>query len=257
MKNTLLIALFFLSLSGFAQDIIVKNDKTEIKAKIEELTETTIKYKKIDMLDGPTYNINVRDVFMIIYKNGTKEYMTPSTPVATPTAAPQVNFPTNTPSTNAPQNTKQQTTQTSNTQLQGYDQSELLVGERNRYYYKSKLVKSYGKIGSIYEKNNATEASDILRQSNTLRYTSMGLSLAAAGLTLANLATGRRGLLWIGVGVACVGIPFSIGANSKFKKSVASYNEFIKTGQRISLRPTVNFSLANGGTGQVGIVLGF
>jgi hypothetical protein len=76
MKNfilTVIISIIFFNLN--AQDIIVKNDKTEIKAKIEELTETTIKYKKIEMLDGPSYNINKRDVFMIIYKNGTKEYM--------------------------------------------------------------------------------------------------------------------------------------------------------------------------------------
>jgi hypothetical protein len=77
MKNLLTILLFsIISLRIYSQDLIVKNDKTEIKAKIEELTETTIKYKKTEMLDGPSYNINKREVFMIIYKNGTKEYIT-------------------------------------------------------------------------------------------------------------------------------------------------------------------------------------
>ena len=57
MKKTIttLVFLFVLQIT-FAQDVIVKNDKTEIKAKIEELTETAIKYKKFEMLDGPTYN---------------------------------------------------------------------------------------------------------------------------------------------------------------------------------------------------------
>jgi hypothetical protein len=52
-KITLLTLLTVSAFQAFAQDIIVKNDKTEIKAKIEELTETTIKYKKFEMLDGP------------------------------------------------------------------------------------------------------------------------------------------------------------------------------------------------------------
>lgn len=59
----------------FAQDIIVKNDKTEIKSKVTEILEDVIKYKKFEMLDGPIYSINKTDVFMIMYQNGTKEYI--------------------------------------------------------------------------------------------------------------------------------------------------------------------------------------
>lgn len=65
----------FFTLITSAQDLIVKNDKTEIKAKIIELTDDTIKYKKFEMLDGPIYNIKNSEVFMIFYKNGTKEYI--------------------------------------------------------------------------------------------------------------------------------------------------------------------------------------
>lgn len=77
MKNTLKLGLILLlfSISGLAQDVIIKNDKTEMKTKVLEITDETIKYKKFEALDGPTYNINKSDVFMIIYKNGTKEYI--------------------------------------------------------------------------------------------------------------------------------------------------------------------------------------
>lgn len=71
---------FLFAAISHAQDIIIKTDKTEIKSKVVELTDSQIKYKKFDMLDGPTYNINKADVFMIIYKNGTKEYMESSAP---------------------------------------------------------------------------------------------------------------------------------------------------------------------------------
>lgn len=63
-------------LTGFSvksQDVIIKTDKKEIKAKILEIDENTVKYKKFEFLDGPSYNINKSEVFMIIYKNGTRE----------------------------------------------------------------------------------------------------------------------------------------------------------------------------------------
>jgi len=57
-----------------SQDVIIKKDQTEIKSKIIEIAESTIKYKKWESLDGPTYNISKREVFLILYENGIKEY---------------------------------------------------------------------------------------------------------------------------------------------------------------------------------------
>lgn len=54
-------------------DIIYRKDSSEIKSKVIEITDKTIKYKKIDQLEGPLRNILVKDVFMIIYKNGARE----------------------------------------------------------------------------------------------------------------------------------------------------------------------------------------
>ena len=60
----------------YAQDIIVKNDKTEIKAKNRRADRNNNKIrKKQKCLMGHLIDINKRDVFMIIYKNGTKEYV--------------------------------------------------------------------------------------------------------------------------------------------------------------------------------------
>jgi hypothetical protein len=54
-------------------DIIYKMDGSEIKSKVLEITDTTIKYKKQDQLDGPIRNVARKDVFLIIYKDGTRE----------------------------------------------------------------------------------------------------------------------------------------------------------------------------------------
>lgn len=77
---SLLTMLFCITIATKAQDLIVKNDKTEIKAKVLEITEDAIKYKKFEMQDGPTYSIAKRDVFMIVYANGTKEYIESAAP---------------------------------------------------------------------------------------------------------------------------------------------------------------------------------
>ena len=60
----------------FAQDIIVKQNGDEIKSKILEITIETIKYKEFEFQDGPTRNINISDVFMVIYENGKREKFT-------------------------------------------------------------------------------------------------------------------------------------------------------------------------------------
>ena len=72
-KSIFISLLFLISACTLAQDIIYKTDKTEIKAKIIEVLDNDIKYKKFEFLDGPTYSMSKSDIFMIIYKNGQKE----------------------------------------------------------------------------------------------------------------------------------------------------------------------------------------
>jgi len=54
-------------------DIIYRINGSEIKSKVIEITDKTIKYRKSDQLDGPLRNILIEDVFLIIYKDGTRE----------------------------------------------------------------------------------------------------------------------------------------------------------------------------------------
>ena len=72
-KTFSLVFLMLLGFSSMAQDIILKQDGTEIKAKVLEITDQQIKYKDFDFQNGPIRNINIPDVFMITYENGQKE----------------------------------------------------------------------------------------------------------------------------------------------------------------------------------------
>ena len=62
-----------------AQDIITLKDGYKIQAKVLEIGDQIIKYKKFDNQEGPTYDIQKSDVFSIKYEDGTKYVFSTST----------------------------------------------------------------------------------------------------------------------------------------------------------------------------------
>lgn len=56
-----------------AQDIITKTDGTEIQAKVLEVTDAYVKYKKFSNPDGPIYSIHKSDILAVRYENGENE----------------------------------------------------------------------------------------------------------------------------------------------------------------------------------------
>lgn len=74
MKRAILsLILIVITQSIFAQDIITFTDGKSVKAKVLEITQTEIKYKKYSNLDGPLYTINKNTVMQIKYKGGDVE----------------------------------------------------------------------------------------------------------------------------------------------------------------------------------------
>jgi hypothetical protein len=53
-----------------AQDIIITSDAKKIEAKVLEISETEIRYKEADDLEGPTYVIGVPRVSSIVLSSG-------------------------------------------------------------------------------------------------------------------------------------------------------------------------------------------
>ncbi|MBL4652523.1 MAG: hypothetical protein JKY53_06610 [Flavobacteriales bacterium] len=65
------------AVASYAQDVIVKKNGEEIEAKIIEVHETEIHYKKHNNQVGPTYILNVTSLKEIRYENGDiEEYKT-------------------------------------------------------------------------------------------------------------------------------------------------------------------------------------
>ena len=75
-KLLLLLFSAIISCTILGQDVIYKHNGDEINSKVLEITSETIKYKDFDFQDGPVRNINIKDVFMIIYENGVREKFT-------------------------------------------------------------------------------------------------------------------------------------------------------------------------------------
>lgn len=74
MKKLLsLLLMLTMSISIYAQDVIVKKDSTTIMAKVLTVGTTTVEYKKWSNQDGPTYVIEKTELLTINYANGEKE----------------------------------------------------------------------------------------------------------------------------------------------------------------------------------------
>lgn len=65
------------------EDVITMKSGEEIKAKVIEINENEIKYKRCDNLDGPLITVKKNEVFMIKYANGTKEIIKDEKPANT------------------------------------------------------------------------------------------------------------------------------------------------------------------------------
>ena len=74
-KLLLLLTLSAITSIAFAQDNIVLKNGDEINAKISEVGESNIKYRKFNNLDGPIYTKSKDEIFYIKYSNGEKKFL--------------------------------------------------------------------------------------------------------------------------------------------------------------------------------------
>ena len=72
-KTILLLLVFANTFNLFCQDLIITKNAERIEAKVVEIGDATVKYKKWDYLDGPNYTILKSDISSILYQNGEVE----------------------------------------------------------------------------------------------------------------------------------------------------------------------------------------
>lgn len=154
------LTLLFVSLGVAAKDIITTTDGKNIDAKVEEITETVIKYRKASNPTGPLYAIAISSVATIKYENGDIDTFSTSAKTAAPTSPTKSNQSKDGPITDDellrqagnPDNSINQNNK------QGMSDADLLKMEaKYNYNYRNindiekdvKKAKSYRKIGWI------------------------------------------------------------------------------------------------------------
>ncbi|WP_187261418.1 hypothetical protein [Pontibacter beigongshangensis] len=91
---TVFASLFALTLC-FGQDVITTRAGLEIQARIFEVGQTEVKYKRFDNLEGPTFIIPKSEILLVLYENGTSDLFSADpqqAAYASATAAPAINY---------------------------------------------------------------------------------------------------------------------------------------------------------------------
>ena len=72
-KMVAIAACLAVSVTLFAQDIIIMKNGSEIQAIVQDVGIDDVKYKKFDNPSGPNYTLKKSEIFMIRYENGSKD----------------------------------------------------------------------------------------------------------------------------------------------------------------------------------------
>ena len=78
-KLTLFTFLLLILNQAYSQDMITTSSDKVIKAKVVEVTSESVKYKKFDNPDGPTYTVSLSEIKKIKYTNGDEDVFEPKT----------------------------------------------------------------------------------------------------------------------------------------------------------------------------------
>lgn len=73
MKKLMLATLIIFTVQLYSQDYIMLVNGDEIEAKVLEINDKSIKYKKFSNINGPTYTMDKSEIFLIKYQSGDKD----------------------------------------------------------------------------------------------------------------------------------------------------------------------------------------
>ncbi len=229
MKQLILTISFFVLIAlCHAQDIIVTSDAQKIEAKILEVSESNVKYKEIDNLEGPTFVLSTQKIISIIYANGKVSLFHESS-----------------------------TIENNNQVTETYPNFLTRLGEN--YTYQGRVMNR--NVYANFLSNNCPSAYEIYHKGHIIAYSGMLLLSAAIGMEIGTLIGGAitrnfsSSMPWIYCALGCTiaSIPLFIVGYNKMHKSVDIFNEqCIQSANRTQSY----WSIGASGNG-VGLVLNF
>lgn len=182
MKSRLVIYFSALCSCCMAKDVIVTKDAQQIEAKVTEVSETEVKYKKASNPNGPTFVMSTDKIATVVYENGEIQTFQP-TVVPVHEIQPQ----TNAASGEVEEKTEQVKKASSHPKIL-YSRITLPDGRRRkRYHSEDNSLIMRGSEFSSYLAAHCPEAHRQLRKSNGTAVASIFLDFffLPAGLALA------------------------------------------------------------------------
>ena len=226
MKQFLFTFIFVvLTVFCFAQDIIVTTDARKIEAKILEISETEVKYKENDNLEGPTFIISTNNISSIVYANG-----------------------------------KVTLYQQSSTEEKGKSdigsEPSYITRLGDSYTYKGYVMK--GDAYANFLRNNCLKAYEIYHKGYVISYAGVLFLSVGVGLEVGTLIGGaivggyfNMPVVYCGLGCLAASIPLVIVGYDKMHQSVDVFN------QECALNPNRTHSFWSINASQHGIGLAF
>jgi hypothetical protein len=212
MKKTFCILITFCIniASVFAQDIITLKNGDEIKAKVQEIGISEVKYKKYENLTGPVYTLMKTDIFMIKYENGEKDvFATQSQPAQEPVQEKQT---PPTVSSNVKQNER---SSINNMTKQG-------LPSRNKFYEIG--IKSDIGWGLFYVSDENKKYKD-----------EYNFGVAGGGGFFCDFYPGKMYDVLVGTGISCWGHYYTTDYNANYTFSYINWDIYFGTRNRLKI----------------------
>jgi|GEM_PF-3834280 len=240
-----LFALLFIAVlceSADAQDLIIKHNGDTIRAKITEISDDVVRYKKQNNLNGPTFVTSKSEINKLVYANGTQEVMAAPVPVPAPKSTePNIDY--------------KNDGQAKQEQKAAEPEFSPIVIESYGYYYKGRRMND-SRFAALYKSYNDQTLITEFAKAKNLHTTSIitgaiGIPCAVSGVVLTIISaipveeyddyTGDyymthpySSLLWPGIGLftgfvvmETIAIVTKANYKNKLRKTAEHYNSVI------------------------------
>ncbi|MDR0831206.1 MAG: hypothetical protein LBN95_14025 [Prevotellaceae bacterium] len=231
-KIFIILGLLFVANGVWSQDKIITKNKEQISAKVLEIEELIVKYKKFDNLEGPTYSIKKSDIVTIIYQNGNIEnFNDKKQPVVENQLDRIIEQEPNLLSNNSVM-TEQQFKNMNRKETKDFLITQV-GGDISDKYMKGVKLRTYG---------NA--------------FLGSGLGSVASGVIVLLFTDITTGIILTSIGgvATLVSVPIYISGNAKQRSAKREYIKTHLRGNQTYYQPSINFGVTSNG---IGLTLNF
>lgn len=237
----LLCLLSVTSLAAEEYDLIITTDRARIPCTILEISDVAIRYTRTDRPQTITFSTPLRQVYAIVYRDGTIEQISavsaPATIDTVAATASTVARPTATTTSTAEPAHTAKTTKATPTTSSGDKLPGRIYRDKNEYIYNDHYI-SEKEVGRVLQTDAL--AYDSWQRAHRLYTggivaTSVGGGIALIGLCCIPASVGAGlGVAGGGLVVSCVGVGLLCGSLGRYEHSIDIFNDHVDARLQVS-----------------------